>query len=458
MTALLSLPNELLLNVVNDLLPDDLENFSQTCKIIHALSTNALRAHAANKKKYSKLTLSLRSRPDYHKHPLFLIRDILMDPRIAYYPVELLLTGSQIDDHTPKENLEHEFASTLTVFEAKLFSMIHNHADVDSEEAARWRADLRWNSLSSFLALLLTMLPNVQRMIIHDCSSLRARLIKITDMIWRVRCTPSSDLPARLALSKLSEVSFTNPRGRLTHGSYPWLDLLLWERFAVLPCMRSLHGEQFRGHPPANEGEEPPKDESVDQLVPLTCKPSIREIRLESSAVAGPVFESMLTGVTALQRFTYSHAGDGEWRGAVGPFRPKTMMEILQSNAISTLVYLDLTWQYPHEFSHLPDAHFIGSLRAFTALKHIRVRSDLLLRPNSSVHEPLVDVLPASAEQLDLVGWVGSEIVTKLLVGLPERKEERVPSLECITFQKRVPVSWEIRRVYEKGGIYFSLS
>lgn len=63
MLELLNLPNELLLHIVKMVLPDDIENFSQSCRLIHSLSRDVLREHAANKQKYSKITIGALDTP-----------------------------------------------------------------------------------------------------------------------------------------------------------------------------------------------------------------------------------------------------------------------------------------------------------------------------------------------------------------------------------------------------------
>ena len=386
-------------------------------------------------------------------YPLSLIWDILIDPRIAYYPVEVQfqVPVAQDDDLQPEE------------FQRLLIEFFDKHPSMNNEEVTRWKKEAYTGSTSALFALLLTLLPNVRRIIIHGSGHKSHVLRRIMDKILKSYCNLTSDPPSRMALNKLSEVSFMQPPG-IDPTTQSRALLPLWEQFAILPSMRSLQGRFLCRElcaRPTRGARLPQKDGSVDHS--LLCKRSLREICLDNSLINTTVLNTMLAGAIALQRFTYSRA-EYIWKGGCRDlFDPVAMVEILQSTTKTTLVHLDLSW---NNFSNFYKPHFIGSLlRAFEVLKRIRVQVPVFAK---SLHnksepcepEPLVDVLPTSIERLDLVGAVKAEEAISLLAGLPERKEERVPNLQSITFPwpHRETSTLITRRVAcEESGITYTI-
>lgn len=66
--------------------------------------------------------------------------------------------------------------------------------------------------------------------------------------------------------------------------------------------------------------------------------------------------------------------------------------------------------------------------------------------------ERLVDILPASAKRLRLVGGLSNDEANAMLADLVELKDERVPNLQKIFFEDVDP-SPEISTVCEKAGV-----
>lgn len=89
MATLLKLANETLFQVIEDVQPEDILNFSLTCKFLSVLSEDALAQHAAKRKTYSEVTLYGCHRHEEALHPLTLITEICKDPKIASYPRSL---------------------------------------------------------------------------------------------------------------------------------------------------------------------------------------------------------------------------------------------------------------------------------------------------------------------------------------------------------------------------------
>lgn len=89
MPAILGLANETLLQIVDNVHPDDIVNLSRSCQVLKRLAQDTLAQHLARRKKYTKITLYGCHRHQDDPHPINLIAEICKDPKIAYYPRSL---------------------------------------------------------------------------------------------------------------------------------------------------------------------------------------------------------------------------------------------------------------------------------------------------------------------------------------------------------------------------------
>ena len=89
MSASLKLPNETLLQIINDVHPDDILNLSLTCKSIWQLARRTLQRHMTRQETLPEIVLYGCHRHQDSPHPLTLIADICKDPNVAHYPRSL---------------------------------------------------------------------------------------------------------------------------------------------------------------------------------------------------------------------------------------------------------------------------------------------------------------------------------------------------------------------------------
>ena len=84
MTRLLNLPNEVLVEILDYVLPDDLVNFSITCEHIHSLATRSLRVHRVLQRKY--FNFHWKDEHSGRKHDHFeRLQDLLRNPWVGFY-------------------------------------------------------------------------------------------------------------------------------------------------------------------------------------------------------------------------------------------------------------------------------------------------------------------------------------------------------------------------------------
>lgn len=89
MPAILKLDSETLLQILDNVHPDDIVNLSRSCQTLKLLAQDTLAQHVARLKMYTKITLYGCHRHQDDPHPINLFAEICKDPKIAYYPRSL---------------------------------------------------------------------------------------------------------------------------------------------------------------------------------------------------------------------------------------------------------------------------------------------------------------------------------------------------------------------------------
>ena len=225
-------------------------------------------------------------------------------------------------------------------------------------------------------------------------------------------------------------------------------------------------GSGFRFGPPAVHFEQHSK---------------ITTLEFHQSSIDQNSFRDCIGRIKALQRFTYDFCestavADQTWQ-------PRGIVQVLGWFASTSLVHLELTGVsdiYHVQFRH--GEPFIGTLRAFEVLETLRLETVMLYREvegtddgtpdvdlasgpreigederaggSNALVEPerLVDILPASARRLRLVGGLSNEKANAMLADIVELKDERVPNLGRIFFEDVDP-SLGISSVCESASI-----
>ena len=79
------LPTDTLLQIVENVTPDDIVNFTISCKYIDTLAKTYLKVYKQRIKTYHNVVLWGCYRHPEEERPLLLVQDILQDRKIAYY-------------------------------------------------------------------------------------------------------------------------------------------------------------------------------------------------------------------------------------------------------------------------------------------------------------------------------------------------------------------------------------
>ena len=490
MAQILDLPNELLLGIIGVIRVEDIEAFASCNKRIFSLSQNVLQKHRAMKKKYSKvqLTASNLDTLDLRQwvHSVAWLREILLDETVASYPIHLhiqqrAIGGTVFDgyDGFRQTNVYRIMAE----IKEEIYSKLEECPYIQSHNLERWKLDLayplhyEWFDIS--LALLLTLLPNLQSILI-DARNLE--LGRTRYVYTRVAEAYEADGEVQHALSQLVSLDQTIVRGCSGHLT----SMHYYLPFRVLPLLRSVSGRNFDGRVRKYNADSSMADGSeVAEGMPRTFNSGITNIKFTKSRISSLGFENLLCGVTGLQDFEYEHAGDRP--GLFQPWWPRKIVNSLLAHARHSLRRLDLTSQdkkavgvhRTHEWGDMIDIDtavdvdvddpalrgcvFIRSLRYFQVLKTVRLNSAMFVekvpstetnsKESSKVHR-LVDILPTSIEELHLVEGLVHHPLVRIFHGLAESKAQNLPILKEIKLERINTVTFlSLKKACRDAGI-----
>jgi hypothetical protein len=466
MSPLLRLPTEILLQIIKKVLPSDLENFCRCCKELEGISARALQNHQSMKTRHSTIFCgtSDESLTILHssQHPVTILRAILEDDHYVHYPKEIRIgsCGPHMYDEADPQ-VKTETLAAIQEVGNQIVALVSKSPYLKDEDTVdRWIKVIASGDGRACAALAISLLPNLRSITMANFSGQDDEMIEMLGGISRASIeAPPAKLPA---LSKLSGV-------RILNSSREWDNFVLLEFFAQLPSMRTLYGKNIEG------------EFSAIRSCPRDFEPrhlGVTEIVLEQSSVAAASFAELFSESTALQKVKYE-AITPETGLDFAFWEPDVIVALLLRYATDTLIELDLTL-HDRQFRTIDFHHeeFMGSLRRFTSLKHVRVDSALFFHkvartwffdgsggpendfsyaedPTTDPPEPLAKVLPIAIETLVIVGDLTTWNATKLFDGLPGLKESRLPKLQSVTFES--PGEWlvlaEVKDVEKACGI-----
>ena len=440
MPPLLDLPNELLFKIIDHIHPDDLPNFSLTCKDIYHLAGDAVELHLHRQGFYEDVLLHGCHRHKNNKHPLDLIKKMCMDWKIGEYVKTLTFECCQPPSN-PIMFPEHEDMEDIRKYEVeRRKDNTKNRAIMPAilgyikEKAPEWSLssptffgvealceEAEKGERSAMLALLLLLfLPNLHTIHLfhYTCCALflKHTIISMPEQHFQQHSR------ARTPFANLKYVGLWGSRYNLRSEHF---EVLMW--FAALPSVRNLYG-----HCVAALGE--PEEEWT--IPPHTS--NVTHIYLSNSAVRFEYLEHLLLGIKSLESFSYEH--DKEMMAGMGMKAHKIFTALLQ-HAKQSLKVLELLGGCR---VRAKDEDVID-LQAFEVLKELRLniwiyvellpyRGDPANRRDREDFQPLVYALPSSIEILELTYPRSFGHVAALFVDFAEKKDLRLPNLHTINF------------------------
>ncbi|MCJ1459161.1 hypothetical protein MMC28_009538 [Mycoblastus sanguinarius] len=330
MAVLLDLPNEILIQIIDDTIPDDIENFSQCCDRIANLAEETLEQHDDDKRNFDGPIISEHGN-EPHYSPLDFLKTIIRNPQLALYPKRLWL-GDGDDDYYNTHHDDPDGRDTDIEDEMKdgIRKLLVDCPYIPHQDIERWASKIRGKCYHAGTALLLALLPNLRSISLYDSFYLGDYLREMLDNITEASHDPYPR-QGSLALSKLRRVrvkvgnTYDDNREEQVEFLAQLAALLSAKTFR---CDRLLCG-----------------DTVVDRPHPL-IRGEVTEIIFSDSLIYPASLVSILQHVKNLRKFTYHLGGrsNPEWF-------PLEVCTILEEIANDTLEELDLSWAVDVEHS-----------------------------------------------------------------------------------------------------------
>ena len=403
MHNLLSLPNELTTQVIDELDLTDTWSFARTSKDIYNLSQSAMQRHREYKEKYSIIclgppVLDHDGNDDGTTfdggHPLFFLERIIRDPRIACYVTDLRLSrcGQRLFQGKAFRKQQERLATIITALGTEIAALGANCPWLNESRRLHWQeALLAHPNQAYYAALLLILLPNLRSLAMkgmcYDCEPIS----ELVEAIGKANRDRSSAVHES-ALSKLRSISINHC------DTEDGQDITVYTPFVPLPSLRSLHGRMicedfFKDYPPS-------------PLVAGDIRPirqsQIEEIKIFYSGVSSEAWRWLLKPIKNLKKFTYEHGGS-----VVGyvDYDCFGIVAILREHACHSLEHLDLTCILGYH----EDEQYVGDLKAFYNLRVLRLHAAAFCSYDEDEeitdrkYLRLADLLTASIEAITLV-------------------------------------------------------
>ncbi|KAF6231450.1 hypothetical protein HO173_010411 [Letharia columbiana] len=424
MPLLPDLPNEMLEQIMKYLLPDDVDNFSDSREEFRAIASRILPRHNELKRKNSQVSCGLVGSVGYKAlHPIFLLRDILQDPEILWYVKTMFV--ELCDDHYAYRNEETWDEARRIAVDCKdgIIKMVQACPYLDQEERKNWinaTLSCHQDTAVALLACMFPCLETIRLTGIHSNNELHSLARKIAQAN---RLDPGGSH----ALSKLNLVEEEGCEAEI------FQKMPAFEPLSGLPSMRRYTGRYLYHE---NEWTTPKEKSTITSVELYQCMIYIAALR------------SVFGGIANLRDFTYEH----HWAFEIPGKEMQRVEETLGEKGEA---------EDSDEDSEVGGIvkPFMGSLRGFQVLKNIRVQNEAFVEEDlegsaggRTVHR-LVDLLPASVVNVTLaMPQLSGKESYRLMEGLPGLKWERVPKLEKVIVGSDCPYK-EMKTVFETVGI-----
>ncbi|KAL8914333.1 MAG: hypothetical protein Q9171_001053 [Xanthocarpia ochracea] len=429
---LLTCPNETIIRIVEELFPEDLVSFILSNKAIHSVCQHAIRQHQAFLQQYSSIRFG---EPENcgdgdnfdGNHPLSLLEAILQNPKIAHYPIKLRV-GDYAEDFEFVDDSWGDFpAGAISSWASEIAALGTENQWLDEEIRRKvWAEELlEPNGHVQRLAILLTMLPNLELIEMRDMSHDNGNPVR--EIVWAIAAAnqdPASPVHDR-ALKNLVEISLD------TSDTEYGENITMYIPFTTLPSVRFLHGRMIEGKDFRDEGHVPSQPGQI------------QDVNFMYSAIGVDAWEWMFKAIgNNLKRFGYYHVDALSDYSA--PYDCAGTVAVLRKYASHSLRRLDLTAELgvsstmdqttgvlTENYNH----QFVGDLKAFTTLRVLRLDDTAFQMSKEGAIARLIDVLPTSIRVLRLLREIKVGDPTDLFVGLAEGKKELLPELKRIVLE-----------------------
>lgn len=423
------LSNELVLGILEEVLPDDIESISLASKRIYQLAIPRLEEHRRLRKQYTKFKNVVQNK-DMHWHDpggllANLFCNIMTDARIGHYVKKIDLSlwnfsardGWQPDEvfekqtTTSKSRLRQDSKTNMDIIE----EAIRATEIIPTEEVDEWLHQIRLGNEDPLVALLFLHAAKLHtlRFVSPYSRSVPSYLLKT---IQRVAGQGSTAKTYSLHFEK---VKIWFAEGWENEG----LDFV--KAFMSLPSITSVKTESLFVD-----------DRTYEANSAILPQPSnAMNLSFRSGFLPQQAFSELLRGVRNLKTFAYNFTHLWRDHDYTPPFDCLNLMKSIEANASHTLENLKLS-ALNLETSQL------APIRGFSALREIEIQTSRCFAVEESNIANFINVLPVSIERLSLRWYeVCSvdrvELLIEAVLGLIRASKTQLPRLRMLQLDTR---------------------
>ena len=421
------LSNELVLNILDKVAPDDIESMSLASKCIYQLALPQLQEHRRLRKRYNKFENIVEYKPNNWGDPDGLLSDLLCkivtDAKTGHYVKKIQLdlwNTSPRDGWKPDEIFENQLPAGRTRFQQKfktnmeiIEEAIRAVEIIPTEEVDDWLDEIRSGNEDPLAALLLLYAPKLCsfRFVVPYNPQRPSYLLKTMQRVAEHRFS------IKPYISHLKHIDLCFAEG------WEYLDFV--KASMCLPSLTSIETSTLfmdgRTH------------EASSAILPHAS--NVTDIAFRGGFVPQIVLSEILSGVKNLKSLTYDFFHlwrDNDYRPT---FDSHALMTTLIINASHSLQYLRLGAEEIKTSQMAP-------VRGCHALREIVLVTNRCLAVEGSNIQDLLDALPGSIERIEL-RWhtkTGPDGIAKLreaLVGLIRESKIQLPNLRTLAVSFR---------------------
>lgn len=394
MPLLLDLPNELLEAILDRVAPNDIENFTSSCKLIHSLATKILQEHKVLKRAFTRVE---SNRGPFSANQFSgLLYQVLIEPLKADYVQQVLIDGWH--DYFLYSNLKMEAFKEA----------VKNTDSIPFEEKEQWVSQIEAGDENPVLALLLPRL--------HYLTSMKISLRSMVDEFMFQTVERVVKDPRSPSLSRLQQVEISG-------ANLPMHSLGLLTVFAGLPSVISLKACGLDA-----DGSSWDRDFS---LIPQSS--NLRDLTLEHCTFSCSAMFNLIKSAKSLRSFTYSLPEDR---------RNNTTSSFIQARAAllqdAWVSLEELSLRQPY-FNPAPTNRTECSFKSWQKLRVLTINYAYLMSNKIRTTDDAASLLlPASLEVLNLFGCCirSPEWFKDLVAWVARVKEREVPCLKELSFKE----------------------
>ena len=436
--ALAKLPNELLETIITHVIPEGFESLAVTCKRIHALCIPFFQH-------YNALNLRFRHFAFYEDQydssrtigtAGDLIRRIAVEPVVARYirsadlkldsPRSHIISHHFIQESDCREDILRCFANCPYLKRAGL-----DWKDYVHKIEGEFNQNKRPHYSQYAAAFLLTLLPNVEKLILPQYWRQLDDTDKLIDAICQIAKHPSSHILCNR--SSLARVTRFEPYVSLVPQDC--FDLDLTKPFLALPQVRS-----FRGPSCVVFNEQVEYKNTVSKKLSYVFGKTLESISFEACCIDEKAIADFLKDASHLKTFRYSHST----KKGISPQRWDicNFIAAIERRVGSQLVELSISIREP--FDSIAAGN-VSMRKGFPCLRQLEIPLEVVMcnitankstvGGSSDVALSIGDLIPASVSILSLISS-GKDHFDKalkvLFLDFAVKKESVLPALKEI--------------------------